>query len=191
MLTLPGSRALTEFIRRRRVRSAARESYFTTEKNLSRCSNQLAETTDPRQRATILYRMAGLELTQADRHRTAFGDQPIKTEGGRDMAESLLYASMLYRTLGDVEHVVASGSGSRNCRFPRFGEDANDTLDRMCVTPDLPLRMALLEDLYDAVYQHLGGQAAEVLWTLPAPGFSGWLTSRDKQLWVMGKELGL
>lgn len=181
--------ALRTRIQRNAASRTARDAYFAAENNIGKLHDRLGQVPDPRERAKTLRQMADHELRMARLHHRAFGADA--TDDGIDLADTHLYVSMLYRVLGDVEHVVATnGRVGRNYRFHELGEAADEVLDRMVATPDLTGRTALLEDLHGAVHHRAGGQAAEALWCLPSPGHSGWLTVAEKDNWLYERSLG-
>lgn len=147
-----------------RTRAAVRADYYDTDRQLGDLHDQLRTTAEPRDRSKLYRKMADLQIRNAGQHFRAFGPDPIPQEDGRDLSDSLVSASKLYRVLGDVEWVVAcNGRVGRNWRFHEWGVDADEILDRMCTTPNLLDRVEMLDDLYDAVAPAVGGQAAEVL----------------------------
>jgi hypothetical protein len=118
--------------------------------------------------------MADLELARSRRHRTAFGPDPLEAEGGRDMSGSLLWSSLLYRSLADVEHTVAcAGRVSRRWYDFRLEQVAGEVFDQMVATPELAGRIALQEQLFAAVADTVGGRAVETLRCLSVPGHPG------------------
>ncbi|TAK89345.1 MAG: hypothetical protein EPO06_11825 [Burkholderiaceae bacterium] len=161
--------------------SAARGTYFGAEERLNIGSVALAQTSDPAERGRLLAKMADAASDQARVYRDAFGPDPMREEGGRDMAESCGHSATLYRLLSDVEYAVVDPGHQRTLDPHSDLEScAWEVLARMARTPDLAARMRLLADLADTVEPIVGGQAVDTLWCLPSPGHRGWLTLAEK-----------
>jgi hypothetical protein len=164
--------------------------YFALDDQLRDLYDVLVKTTDPAERARLLYKLFQVQQHQAKIHTAVFGPDPIEDEGGRDLAESLGYSAILYGLLADVEKAVAYPRlGRRNTTTP-LEPHAGAILDQMAQTPDLGARMRLLKSLDEAVDQVIGPQAAETLWHLPAPGWSGPLTVEEKDAWLAEQGMG-
>ena len=158
---------------------ASQSDYFALARRMGRIYDETADTTNDHVRATLLIDAYETEQSMAGMHREVFGADPNPDEGGRDLSESLASSALLLKLLADVE-LVAGGRLTR-----RFVTDSwlepyvGPVLDRMADTTDVVARAALLEELYDAVYPHVGGQAAEVLACVPlANGRRGWSGER-------------
>jgi hypothetical protein len=148
----------------------AEAAYWAAEAAAGETHLQLAGTVDPRQRAKLLECLAELTAAMARRHAAAFGPDPVN---GIDMADSLAYSADLYRLLRRVEHAVSVGRG-RYADGSDLDRAAASVLDEMTATPDLVDRMRLLKRLYEVVLPLVGGQAAETVACVPAPGMRGW-----------------
>lgn len=152
-------------LRRWKHRRDTRNAFFACEDKMANLLDELdiTVTDDPCERAKLLRQLADFQIDNARRFHAAFPRVRMLGED-RDIVGDLVSESKLYRALGDVEHVVAChGRVGRNWRFHEWGERADAILDEMCATEDLQARLALLDDLYDAVVPAVGGQAAEAL----------------------------
>lgn len=141
---------------------------------IGRVWDRLAESTDGHDRAKLLMDAASLEREISEAYR-AGGSEPLPDEPGRDMAGSAAMTAQLLDALADVEFVAAGSLTRRHATGTAFEAAGGAVLDRMAATTDLTARAELLEELYDAVVDVVGDQAAEVLYGLPyAPGMTGW-----------------
>jgi hypothetical protein len=147
----------------------ARDDYFAYSKQAYRLFCQLEKATDPHPRAELLYELADVELGMAELHMDAFGPDPIPDEGGRDLADSDALSALLIRLYADVEDAAAHGK-PRALTDTRLEPHAGPILDCMAAEPDAERRGALLEPLFWAVVDVVGGQAAETIARMPAPG---------------------
>lgn len=150
-------------------RSQARSAYYAGDRTAGRLLDQLTTLDDPKLRARVLWELAEVETAMARTHRAGFGPDPIEHEGGRDLADSIASSALLYRLIADVEKAAAHGERRRYTET-ELEPHAGPVLDRMAGTADAEARGALLDDLYDAVVDVVGGQAAEAVHCLPAPG---------------------
>jgi hypothetical protein len=172
--------------RARVARVAARERYFGEERALRRVWRGLAREAGPRERAELLREAAGRMGRMAGACPGAFGPEPIEWEGGRDLAESQAFSAALLRVLAQVEDIVRgavaggdvgladaglAGVATPEVRAVLSTPVALAVLKRMAATPDLAERHPMLRGLYHAVEPVVGGQAAETVACLPAPGF--------------------
>jgi hypothetical protein len=167
------------------------DDYWAVDQLLRIASVELGKASDPAVRARLLLKLAGAQQHQADIHTAVFGPDPLddpEHEGVCvDLADSHAFSAMLYGLLADVERTVAFPIlGRRRNTDTRLEAVAGPVLDRMADTPNLDARMRMLDGLIDAVKPIVGGQAAESLWCLPAPGFSGPLTLKEKDEWLAG-----
>lgn len=166
---------LFTMIRRYRGRGRAQAAFWEAEHFARRIQQMLAETGEAKSRAWMLAESARHELVMGANRDAAFGRWSRCTTAAEHR-----YAYQLLGMLADVEAHVAAGSGWDTRPDSAAADDmqvmdaAEMVLTCMAATPDLDVRMELLENLYDAVYPLVGGQAAEVLATLPAPGRYGW-----------------
>jgi hypothetical protein len=153
--------------------SAARDRYFDLEREYRRPQWVLAVSSLPGDRADALRLMFELQQEQADLHRTAFGPDPIPWEDGRDLADShALSAHLLYLAwqaeVALVDHVETDWARLGKVEFAAVSAAAAPVLARLY--RDRPVdRLARYEDLWQAVVDLVGGQAAEVVACLPAP----------------------
>jgi hypothetical protein len=166
---------LFTMIRLYRRRGRAQAAFWEAEHFAGRFQQMLAETSDAESRAWMLAEAARHERVMGANRDAAFGRWSRCTT-----ALEYRYAYQLLSMLADVEaHVAAEepweiDPNSDAADDMRVLGVATSVLARMAATADLDERMDLLRDLYDAVYPLVGGQAAEVLATLPAPGWYGW-----------------
>lgn len=161
----------------RAQRPTARAAHRAADQHIGTVLSELAHTYDPTQRGHILTRLADLHQQMARLHPAAYGPDPIKAEGGRDMAESLHLSELLLRLLADVEHVASGRPGERRVltadllamlEEPDLGDAVHAELDRLAGSTELNDRLDL-DRLYDLVQPTVGGQAAEILVCLPWP----------------------
>jgi hypothetical protein len=166
---------LFTMIRRYRRRNRAWAAFWEAEDFARRVQQMLAETGDAESRAWMLAESARHERVMGEHRDAAFGRWSRCTS-----KQEHRYAYQLLGMLAAVERHVAAGTewdtnpDSDAADDMRVLNAAEMVLERMTATADLDERMDLLRDLYDAVYPLVGGQAAEVLATLPAPGRYGW-----------------
>ena len=147
----------------------AQEAYFNADRQAGRIYAQLSKPMPAADRADLLFGLY-VALDDAARvHRDAFGPAPIPHEGGRDLADSQASGALLIALLADVEHAVAFVE-PRQLTDSVLEESAGWVLDWMVQKPDPVSRARLLDELYEAVVDVVGGQAAEVVGRLPAPG---------------------
>ena len=171
---------LRNWLTSRRNRGAARAVYFAAETWLIDIHATLANADSADDRAALLGRAHKWTSTQANIYPAAFGPDPLDDEDGQDMAESLTWTALLYRLLADVETAVAYPGRGRRWTDSPLERVAGDVLDSMAATPDLAARTRLLQDLAAEVEPVAGVQAVETLWTLPSPGYDGWMTISAK-----------
>jgi hypothetical protein len=157
--------------------------YWAAEKRLDIAYEELGNAAEPGRRAQLLFAMSAAATAMADLHTKAFGPDPLRNEGGRDLAESWKWVAEMYYLLGDVEAAVAHPI-ARTCKDSELEPYAGAVLDRMATTTDLVGRMRLLDPLIDALLDKCGGQAVESLWCLPAPGMKGPLTLSEREAWL-------
>lgn len=158
---------------------ASQAEYFALDKKAGQIYDRVAETTDGHERTKLLFAAAEVEQRMADVHFEVFGADPNSDEGGRDLSESLTHSALLMRLIADVEQVACGETLSRFTTGTWLEPYAGPVLNRMVATETVQQRAALLEDLYDAVYPHVGGQAAETLACVPlADGMCGWSNER-------------
>jgi hypothetical protein len=162
-------------LRRRRDRRRAWDAFWEAEHFARRVQQMLAETGEAKSRAWMLAESARHELVMGANRDAAFG-RWSRCTSKREHRD----ASQLLSMLADVDAHVAAGTEWEIDPDSDAADDmqvmnaAESVLKRMAATANLDERMDLLEELYDAVYPLVGGQAAEVLATLPAPGRYGW-----------------
>jgi hypothetical protein len=136
--------------------------------------DRMTETHDPVERARLLDAVAEVDQQVADIHMEVFGPDPIESEGGWDLAESHAHSARLLRVLADVERATDS-TLRRKLTASWLEPCASPVLGRMACRVEIDSRAQLLGAFYEAVVDHVGGQAAETLACLPyAPGRSGW-----------------
>jgi hypothetical protein len=169
-----------------RARRAARAEYWALEARLGNAHRRLATTVDATGRARLLWTLSQVQLDQANVHDAAFGPDLFEPEceeefaldavglyerdAAGSMAQSMRWSATLYRLLAGVEEaVVYTRLGRRERMSAVLGQASDEVLDRMATTPDLGARMTLLDDLYEAVVDKVGGQAAETIACLPYP----------------------
>lgn len=159
------------------------QKHYDAECRMRVALDALAGASDPAERHRLLLRLADQQAEQAQGYTAAFGPDPVDDEGTcTDLFDSLWFSANLYAMLAGVEAAVALGTRRVTTPFALEAE-AGAVLDRMAATPVLADRMRMLRELIDAVVPVAGGQAAETLWCLPAPGFSGPLTLAEKDAW--------
>jgi hypothetical protein len=153
----------------------ARRRYFALDARCETWHDALGKTglDQPERRSELLEKLADDTLVMSELHTPAFGPDPIEWENGRDLADSWHNSSTLYWLLSLVENCVADPAAppprwGTNSTIPGLAAAAGPILDRMIAEPHN--RIALLDDLYDAVHDIVGGQAAETIACLPAPG---------------------
>jgi hypothetical protein len=151
------------------TRSADQAGYYALDKRAGKLSARLAREDDPATRAALLDELAVCEQDMADLHMEAFGPDPIGHEGGRDLSESLASSARLIRLLAGAEHELA-GTPALTKFFEDFADDWTVTqaaiTEKLCDERDRDKRADLIDQLYDAVVDEVGGQAAEVLVSL-------------------------
>lgn len=153
-----------------RARRAAVAKYWALDRKLEWLHSELGKTEAAVDRAHLLWNLSRVQLDQADVHDAAFGPDLLKRDAAGTMAQSLHWSAMLYRLLAGVDDAAAYAHLGRRERLSAIlGEESDGILDRMAATPDLGDRMALLDDLYEAVVGKVGGQAAELVACLPYP----------------------
>lgn len=150
-------------------RIAARQVYFDAQKRAYRLQGELTRPHSGVARAVLIGQLADVQRQMADVYPAAFGPDPIPDEGGRDMAESERLAGVLLALVADAEYAAVSG-GQRMITYSELERHAGPVLDRIAATGDPEERGRMLDDLYDAVVDVVGGQAAETIACLPAPG---------------------
>ncbi|MEV4212650.1 hypothetical protein [Micromonospora sp. NPDC049662] len=123
----------------------------------------------PSERVHLLTELAADLRAMSVVHQRAFAAAPIPDEDGRDLAESHLHAALLVALVADAEHAAALGQRRQLVESELEG-CAGPVLDRMASQPDPTARGPMLDDLYAAVVDHVGSQAAKAIATLPAPG---------------------
>ncbi|MEU3455665.1 hypothetical protein ABZ671_18990 [Micromonospora sp. NPDC006766] len=173
--------AVTERIARSTTSKAARKAYFDLDRHAYRIRVELTRPMSGITRAGFIGQLASLEAQQARLHLDAFGPDPIPGEDGRDMAESLRLSALLLDLIADTEYAVAV-SGPRVLTTTELEPHAGPILNRMLNIPNPVKRGQLLDELYDAVVDVVGGQAAETIACLPAPG--------HEQLVTAGQHIG-
>jgi hypothetical protein len=154
--------------------------YFDLDRAGGRIHDRLAEATDGHERVKLLFAAADVEQQMAAMHAEVFGPDPMEDDG-RDLAEALASSALLLRLVADAEQVAVGQTSSRFDTDSWLEPYAGPVLDRMAVAATVQQRASLLENLADAVYPHVGGQAVETLHCLPlADGRLGW--SSEKRL---------
>lgn len=168
----------------RRYRRAARNDYWANDRYGREAHAFLAAATDPFDRAMALRDLAVADQAMGMNHDEAFGPASSNEDGtGPTMADAHLWSARLCRALATVEQAVATGD-IREMADERIEQVAGGMLDQMASHQDLGRRMALLQDLYEAVVDLVGAQAAEVVACLPSPGMTGWMTVDAKLAWA-------
>ena len=165
---------LRDRLQRRTAQSAAEAAYWAADTAAREAHAELGRTVDPQRRARHLRTLADRELDMAQQFHAAFGPDAIPGEG-RDMTISLGHSAHLLFLLHCIEYAISINRG-RYADGSDLDHAAEMVLDEMAATPDLMDRMRLLERLYDVVEPLVGGQAAETVACLPAPGMRGWET---------------
>jgi hypothetical protein len=153
---------------RGRTARQARRVYFAGDQRMGRAWEQLASQTDPERRAGILADLALDAQLGGELYLAAFGPDPIPGEGGRDMAQAAASEALLLTWLSITEiasHRDQDGLDERIAanNHPPPWPATRPHLDRLCQTTDPAARARLVDDLYAAVVDHIGGQAAETL----------------------------
>jgi hypothetical protein len=156
---------------RRSAQSSAETAYWAAEDAARDACAELADTVDPHRRAKLLRSLSESTIRMAREFHAAFGVDIC--DDGRPMPTVLGYEAHLYLLLHHVEYAISISRG-RFADGSSLDHAAAVVFDEMVVTPDLVDRMRLLEQLYEAVLPHVGGQAAETVACLPAPGMRGW-----------------
>ena len=133
----------------------------------------LAEVRCPDSRAELLAELEACAAIQTRFHNQAFS--PRERRGCCTYEDHRNTASLL-RLVREAEAAVLTVGSTRRAWHDLYDTElaqaAAPVLDRIAQAHDLAERMELIRgDLYDAVYPIVGGQAAEVLACLPAPGW--------------------
>lgn len=149
------------------VTSEQRE-YFAVEKPASKLQRRLSRTWLPAERADACQQLADIERRLADMHPIAFGPDPIPDEGGRDLAEAHLSSARLLRLVAEAELARASARPRRWTGPAELETAGAPALNRIADPGDSDRRGAL-DELYDAVVDEVGGQAAETIACLGVP----------------------
>ncbi|XTZ13838.1 hypothetical protein ACQSSU_20290 [Micromonospora echinospora] len=145
------------------------DRYHAAEQDFARIHRRLRKRMPGSHRAALLGSLYAHLSLMAYTHHEVFGDDPIPTEPGRDHADSIGASALLMQLLADVEY-AATWRTERLARDSVLEPYAGRVLNEMASNPDPEMRAALLDDLYDAVVDHIGEQAAEIIASLPAPG---------------------
>ncbi|MEU7802714.1 hypothetical protein AB0B10_25980 [Micromonospora arborensis] len=161
--------AVRERIVRPAARTDARDRYFEAAKLAGRIQVKLSRPMLSGDRPAWLGRLAQHLQTMSEVHREAFGPQPIPEEGGRDLADSHALSALLVQLIADAEY-AATWRTPRRVTITELEQHAGSVLDRMAATRSPAQRGQLLDELYEAVVDVVGGQAAEQVHCLPAPG---------------------
>lgn len=150
---------------------AARSAYFDLAESMGPPDRVLATSADPRTRAGALEVRANTMRRMAELYPVAFGPDPNPDEDGRDLAESHALAAHLLYLLWELERPCdrkePDWAQLGEERFAAASAAAAPVLTRMY---DEPHRLCeLLDDLYEAVVDVVGGQAAETIACLGYP----------------------
>lgn len=147
----------------------ARKEYFELEARAGSYLDELARIDDPKERARLLFKVGRIDAELAGLSVKGWRSDLEDDEHGIDMAQSMRFAGVLCRLLGDVEQAVAYPDLGRRERTTHLERACGEILDKMAATLDLAERLTYLDPLYDAVVGNVGGQAAEAIACLPAP----------------------
>ncbi|MEU7802715.1 hypothetical protein AB0B10_25985 [Micromonospora arborensis] len=167
---------------------AAREAYFNADRHAQRVRAELTRPMSGIARAGLIGQRASLEEQMARHYPAAFSPDTIPCEDDRDMAESRQLAAVLLHLVADAEYAASVG-GPRLLTSSELEPYAGPVLDRMASTRDPEERGQLLTDLYDAVVDVVGGQAAEAIACLPAPGHEQLVTLGQRLNALLGSRL--
>lgn len=160
----------------------ARRGYREADRLACRAQVELSRDIPAVDRLALLRELAYQLQAMSKLRREVFGPTPLDDEGGRDLADSLASSALLVRLVADAEQAAVS-SMPRIFVNTELEPYAGPVLARMATTPDPLARGELLDDLYDAVVDIVGEQAAETIACLPAPGhwepvtFSQWCSA--------------
>lgn len=143
--------------------TADRERYFQLDDQAGKLMRRLGRETIPAGRAALLDDLAAAEQGMADIYPDAFGPDPLRDEGGRDMAHSIALSAHLIRLAAAAEHDLA---GTPVVVPVTWDPELDEHMACLRTERDHAVRAILLEDLCDAVMEQAGGQAAEVLASL-------------------------
>ncbi len=158
----------------RKRRDAARARYEQAEEALAEQLEALYRTIEPAQRAGLLRAMRDQATVQAETHEAAFGPTPVdgaNEAGATDMTGALTLTAVVLNALAGVE-ATRAGQGPR----PKVDHPAAELIERhvgalldQMSDPDLDvedLHTLMCGDLYDALVEVVGEDAAEVLITI-------------------------
>ncbi|MEU7802720.1 hypothetical protein AB0B10_26010 [Micromonospora arborensis] len=161
--------AVRERIVRPVARTDARDRYRQVDRLACRALVELSRDLSEQRRVTCLRELAHHLGCIASLRREAFGPEPLDERGAVDMAESLALSALLVLLVADAENAVTSAT-ARSLTSTELEAHAGPVLERMAGTRDPEERGELLDDLYDAVVDVVGEQAADSIAGLPAPG---------------------
>lgn len=148
--------------------TAKKDEYFALSNYAGKCLRRLGRETDLVARAELLHELAVAEQSMADLHMEAFGPDPIEWEGGRDLSESLrLSAGLLWLAACSADVLAGLCDEGTPADDPDgFIAAHADIASQLGVEHDPEARAALFDQLWDAVVDRVGGQAAESLASL-------------------------
>lgn len=146
-------KTLTALTQKRRLQS----DYTKLEETRGRLHKELNTTHLPKERAVILELLAGIDEELAVLHSAAFGYDPIMSEGGRDMAESLASSAVLYRSLASTERGQTP--------FAQAGVSVDETAlwGELAGTINHRARAGMIRLIHKDAAERVGALAAEVL----------------------------
>jgi len=149
---------------------AARDLYFDLDDEIGIEVDTLRIETDASVRYRCAFRISELTREQVRRHDAGWDSEELD-EDGKTHRETLLHRAWLAGLLADVEKAVAYPRLGRRNLIASINQRADEVLSAMAAEPDLCRRMAHLDDLYEAVVDQVGGQAAEMAarWPWPKP----------------------
>jgi hypothetical protein len=150
--------------RSRPRRFRARRHHHRAHRRASQIVDQLAAADSPRRRADALVAWAHQEQQLADTS-WAFADAAELDTDGVTLGESHLRAARVLRIVAGTEMDLIAGRSLTGVN-DELEVPAHALLRRLTRERDLSARTQLVIALYDALVDHVGGQAAEVLGTV-------------------------